>query len=116
MEWLARLPLALILIPACRGVTTDYRYPYDLTHPNYVKRTKAAREFAGSRDRAQLPEAFDLLMDEEAHIRSLAYEAIKAMSADGTDFGYRSYLPAAVRIGIVERWEAWWVAQEAARG
>ena len=107
---------ALLLLTACRGVTTDYRYPDDLTHPNYVKRTKAVRAFADQADRTQLPDAFRLLLDEEAHIRSLAHDAIKGLSQGGEDFGYRAYLPESVRIGIVERWEAWWVAQEAGRG
>ncbi len=116
MGWIGRLTLVLVLavLGACRGVTTSYTYPDGLTHPNYVKRTRAVRQFAAERDASQLPAAFDLLLDEEDHIRLLAHEAIKAMSPDGKDFGYRSYLPESVRIGIVARWEAWWVAQQGA--
>ena len=103
--------LILVVLGGCRGVTTSYTYPDDLTHPNYVKRTKAVQQFVRERDASQLPEAFDLLLDEEDHIRSLAYSALKAMSLGGKDFGYRSYLPESVRIGIVQRWVAWWESQ-----
>lgn len=89
--------------------TTPYVYPDDLTHANPVRRTKAVRKFATLRDVGAMPRAFDLLLDDEAQVRSLAYEAIKEMSG-GRDFGYRSYLSVAARVGIVARWEAWWVA------
>ncbi len=114
MGWNGRLTLVLAVLGSCRAVTTSYTYPDDLTHLNYVKRTKAVRQFAVERDVSQLPAAFDLLLDDEDHIRSLAHEAIKAMSPDRNDFGYLSYLPESVRIGIVARWEAWWVAQQGA--
>jgi hypothetical protein len=98
----------LLVLGAC-GVTTSFRYPEDLNHPNYVKRSKAVREFAALKDESRLPGAFDLLMDQEAHIRALAHEAIRAMMPDGEDFGYRPYLSESTRAGIVARWEAWWL-------
>jgi len=116
MGRIGRLLLVLGALPACRAVTTSYRYPDDLTHPNYVKRTKAVQQFAAMRDVSQLPDAFDLLLDEEDQIRALAYETLKAMSPDGRDFGYRAYLPESARIGIVARWRAWWVARQGAGG
>jgi len=107
------LPILLVL-GAC-SVTTSYRYPEDLNNPNYVKRSKAVREFAALQDESRLPGAFDLLMDEEAHIRAIAHEAIRAMMEDCRDFGYRPYLSESARAGIVARWVAWWHA-DAARG
>ena len=115
MGWIARATLVVVLLGGCRGITTTYNYPDDLTHPNYVKRTKAVQHFAEARDVSQLPAAFDLLLDEEDHIRSVAYEALKSMS-DGKDFGYRSYLPESVRIGVVARWAAWWTHKNGAGG
>ena len=114
MRVFALILVAGALSVACaRKTTTSYAYPADLMHPNYVKRTKAVREFAARRDESQMPDAFALLLDREAHIRSIAYEAIRSMSPEGRDFGYRPYLAADVRAGIVERWESWWVAQSA---
>lgn len=106
---LAGLPL----IVACRAVTTSVDYPADLSHPNYVKRTKATQRFAQLRDESQLPRAFDLLMDPESHIRALAYATIRDLTPGGEDFGYRPYLPEEVRAGIVVRWEAAWRATRA---
>jgi len=100
--------LPFVAVAACRGVTTSYAYPDDLTHPNYVKRTLATREFARRRDADRLPEAFGLLMDEEAHIRSLAHETIRSLMPGGEDFGYEPYFSEEVRAGIVARWKAWW--------
>ncbi|MHC4960209.1 MAG: hypothetical protein ACYTGN_17785 [Planctomycetota bacterium] len=111
MAWI--LAAGALSVACTRKTTTSFVYPDDLTHPAYVKRTKAVREFAVRKDASQLPDAFGLLLDREAHIRSMAYEAIKDMSPDGRDFGYRPYLSEGVRAGIVERWEAWWVAQAA---
>jgi len=96
------------LLSACRSVETSYDYPGDLFHPDYVKRSKAVAEFAERGDRSQLPEAFRLLLDEDANIRLVAYEAIRGMSPGAEDFGYRPYLPRDVRFGIVTRWRAWW--------
>jgi hypothetical protein len=90
-------------------VETSYAYPADLYHPDYVKRSKAVAEFAERRDRSQLPEAFRLLLDEDAHIRLVAHKAIRELSPGSEDFGYRPYLPRDVRFGIVTRWQAWWV-------
>jgi hypothetical protein len=106
----ARL-LAVALLPlACRAVETSYRYPDDLRHPDYVKRSLAVAEFAERRDKGQLPDAFHLLLDDDAHIRLVAYEAIRGLSPGGEDFGYRPYLPADLRAGIMLRWQAWWTA------
>ncbi|MHC5012816.1 MAG: hypothetical protein ACYTG6_18040 [Planctomycetota bacterium] len=102
------LPFLLVL-GAC-SATTSYRYPQDLNNPNYVKRSKAVREFVAKKDESRLPRAFELLMDDEAHIRALAHEAIRDMMPNGEDFGYRPYLSESVRAGIVARWQAWWLA------
>ncbi|MGQ0612457.1 MAG: hypothetical protein ACT4PV_01730 [Planctomycetaceae bacterium] len=104
------LLLAALLLAGCRGVETSYRYPDDLWHPNYVKRTKAAREFAARSDATQLPRAFDLLLDREDHIRDMAYLTLRTLSAGGRDFGYKPWMPEPVREGIVARWRAWWEA------
>ncbi|MHC4549050.1 MAG: hypothetical protein ACYTEZ_09740 [Planctomycetota bacterium] len=104
---------ALAVLAACRAVSTSFEYPGDLRHPSYVKRSMAVRRFAELEDRTQLPDAFRLLLDEEAHIRAVAYETIRALSPDGEDFGYRPWLPEDVRIGIVMRWEAWWRKSQA---
>lgn len=103
---------AFVCTSGCRAVTTSYDYPEDLGHPNYVKRSKAVREFAQRADEAQLPGAFRLLLDDEGHIRSIAYRAIRDLSPGGEDFGYRPHLPRHVRGPIVERWRAWWVSQQ----
>jgi len=107
--------LCATLTWACRGVTTSYVYPDDLTHPDYVKRTKAVREFAERRDRERLPSAFDLLLDEEGQIRAMAHETLRAMMPGGEDFGYRPYLPPKTLRGIVARWKAWWLEQRRTR-
>lgn len=103
--------MALLLAAAagCRAVETQVDYPKDLYHPDYVKRSKAVAEFAEQRDRSQLPEAFQLLLDDDANIRLVAYAAIRDLSPGAEDFGYRPYLPQDVRYGIVVRWQAWWV-------
>jgi hypothetical protein len=92
----------------CRGVETRAEYPEDLYHPDYVKRSKAVATFAERKDREQMPEAFRLLLDEDAQIRLVAYGTIRELSPGGEDFGYRPYLPSDVRFGIVTRWQAWW--------
>jgi len=94
---------AVAVLFACSGTTTSYVYPADLTHPNYVKRSKAVQEFATRADEEQLPGAFRLLMD--------AAEAPRSMTPGGRDFGYKAYLPARDRAGIAERWRAYWVSQ-----
>lgn len=104
----AGLTLVLLLIPACRGVSTSYRYPQDLSHPDYVKRSKALRHFAQERDADRLPQAFPLLTDEDANIRMLAHRSIASLMPGGEDFGYRPYLPAAQRIRLAAQWQAWW--------
>jgi len=109
-----RLLLAAALLASCRGVETSYRYPEDLRHPNYVKRSKSACEFARRADASQLPGAFDLLLDREEHIRELAHATIRSLSAGRRDFGYRAWLGEAVRAGIVARWRAWWEAGQPA--
>lgn len=102
--------LGLLLAAAgCVAVETHAEYPQDLYHPDYVRRSKAVAEFAELRDKSQLPQAFDLLLDDDAHIRLVAYGAIREMSPGAEDFGYRPYLPRYVRYGIVTRWQAWWV-------
>jgi hypothetical protein len=114
-----RLLVLWLALAGCRSVGTSFEYPDDLTHPNYVKRSMAVRQFGELKDRSQLPDAFRLLLDEESHIRAMAYETIRELSPDGEDFGYRPYLSEDVRIGIVTRWEAWWrktQAGEAADG
>ncbi len=88
---------------------THVQYPQDLYHPDYVKRSKAVAEFAGQRDKAQLPAAFQLLLDDDANIRLVAYATIRDLSPGAEDFGYRPYLPQDVRYGIVVRWQTWWV-------
>jgi len=102
---------AVAVLFACSGTTTSYVYPADLTHPNYVKRSKAVQEFATRADEEQLPGAFRLLMDDHAHIRAIAAEALRSMTPGGRDFGYKAYLPARDRAGIAERWRAYWVSQ-----
>jgi len=97
-----------IATAGCRGVETHAEYPADLYHPDYVKRSKAVATFAEKKDRGQLPEAFELLLDDDAQIRLVAYGAIRELSPGGEDFGYRPYLPSDVRFGIVTRWQAWW--------
>ncbi len=103
-----RLFLVLAVLPACVSKRTAYVYPDDLYHFSYVRRSKAVAEFAARKDASQLPDAFRLLLDEDAGVRFLAYETIKDLSPGGEDFGYRPYLAEDVRIGIVSRWEAWW--------
>ena len=107
---------ALVCTAGCRAVTTSHNYPDDLSHPNYVKRSKAVREFAHRADASRLPGAFRLLLDDEGHIRSIAYRTIRDLSPGGEDFGYRPHLPPDVRGPIVARWRAWWVAQQAGEG
>ncbi len=99
----------LLATGACRAVETHAQYPQDLYHPDYVKRSKAVATFAEQKDRSQLPDAFQLLLDDDANIRLVAYGAIREMSPGAEDFGYRPYLPQDVRFGIVVRWQAWWV-------
>lgn len=103
------LGLLLVAAAGCRAVETEFEYPKDLYHPDYVKRSRAVAEFAEQRDRSQLPEAFQLLLDDDANIRLVAYAAIRDLSPGAEDFGYRPYLPQDVRYGIVVRWQAWWV-------
>jgi hypothetical protein len=98
----------LIVAAGCRGVETHAEYPEDLYHPDYVKRSKAVATFAERKDKEQLPEAFRLLLDDDAQIRLVAYGTIRELSPGGEDFGYRPYLPRDVRFGIVTRWQAWW--------
>jgi hypothetical protein len=100
--------LALLAGAGCRGVETHAEYPEDLHHPDYVKRSKAVATFAERKDKEQLPDAFRLLLDDDAQIRLVAYGAIRDLSPGGEDFGYRPYLPREVRFGIVTRWQAWW--------
>jgi len=99
---------ALLAIGGCRAVETHATYPEDLYHPDYVKRSKAVAIFAEKKDRSQLPEAFELLLDDDGQIRLMAYGTIRDLSPGGEDFGYRPYLPRDVRFGIVVRWQAWW--------
>jgi hypothetical protein len=73
-----------------------------------VKRSKAVAEFARRRDESQLPEAFRLLLDEDAGIRLVAYMTIRDLSPGNEDYGYRPYLPRDVRFGCATRWQAWW--------
>lgn len=106
--------MTLLAAAGCRAVETHAEYPADLYHPDYVKRSKAVAEFARQQDRSQLPEAFQLLLDDDANIRLVAYSAIREMSPGGEDFGYRPYLPGDVQYGIVVRWQAWWVKSTSA--
>lgn len=108
LAYRTRLILAALALSGCRAVETEAEYPEDLYHPDYVKRSKAVAMFAGRKDREQLPDAFRLLLDEDAQIRLVAYGAIKDLSPGGEDFGYRPYLPRELRYGIVARWQAWW--------
>jgi len=110
----SRLACLLVVLGAagCFTVETKYEYPDDLTHPDYVKRSKAVKQFAAEKDERQLPRAFRLLMDSEAHIRAIAHETIRSLTPENRDFGYAAYLPMDVRAGIVARWEAWWLAQK----
>lgn len=107
------LLLGAVAVAGCRAVETHVDYPKDLYHPDYVKRSKAVAEFAEQRDRKQLPEAFQLLLDDNANIRLVAYLAIRDLSPGEEDFGYRPYLPPDVRFGIVTRWQVWWVKNDA---
>jgi len=72
----------------------------------------ATMEFARLEDGSQLPRAFDLLLDRESSIRAAAHDTIRDLSG-GEDFGYLPYLSEDVRIGIVARWQAWWVKSRA---
>jgi hypothetical protein len=101
--------ILIAIAGGCFTTETKARYPEDLYHPDYVKRTKAVAEFAEQRDKSQMPDAFQLLLDDDANIRLVAYHAIREMSPGGEDFGYRPYLPQDVRFGIVQRWQTWWV-------
>lgn len=101
------IPL-LLALGTCKATSTSFDYPDDLTHPNYVKRSLAAQRFAELRDEEQLPRAFGLLLDEEAHIRLLADRTLRAMMPDAPEFGYRPYLAEADRIRTAGDWEAWW--------
>ena len=103
------LLLGVAAAVGCRAVETHADYPADLYHPDYVKRSKAVAEFAGQRDRKQLPKAFQLLLDDDANIRLVAYLTIRDLSPGAEDFGYRPYLSQDVRFGIVTRWQVWWV-------
>lgn len=106
-----RLLLPLLLAAAgCMAVETPCDYPRDLRHPNSVKRSKAAAEFARRKDAAQLPGAFELLDDPDGQIRLLAYDTIRGMSRGGRDFGYKPWLEEPVRRGVAARWRAWWEA------
>ena len=103
--------MAALLGGGCVKRTTPHVYPQDLTHPNPVRRTAAAQQFAARRDASQLPAAFDLLLDEEGQIRSIAFSAIREIMPEGEEvafYGYQSYLPDTVRVGMVERLEALW--------
>lgn len=97
-------------LAACRGVVTGYSYPDDLSHPNYVKRSQAVREFAATSDRAQLPRAFALLNDPEGHIRAIAHRALRALMPAEEDFGFDPSLPEQERVRIAATWKAWWEA------
>ena len=107
--------LLLLAAGGCRAVTTSYIYPDDLTHPDYVKRSKAVRQFAAERDVSQLPAAFDLLNDEDGQIRAMAYLTIREMSRDAIDWGYLPYLDAKTRRETVRRWRGWWVGGQKPR-
>ena len=102
--------LLLLAAGGCRAVTTSYIYPDDLTHPDYVKRSKAVQQFVADKDVSQLPAAFALLNDEDGQIRAMAFLAIREMSRDGTDWGYAPYLAAKTRREVVRRWRHWWVS------
>jgi hypothetical protein len=104
----------VLLSAGCRGVETHADYPADLYHPDYVRRSKAVALFAEKKDRSQLPQAFMLLLDDDAQIRLVAHETIRDLSPGGEDFGYEPYLPRDVRYGIVVRWQAWWEKGEGA--
>jgi hypothetical protein len=104
-----RVLVLIVVVGACKAATTSYDYPEDLDHPDYVKRSQAVRRFADLRDKEQLPGAFRLLLDDEAHIRALAHATLRAMMRGKEDFGYRPYLPEAERYSIATRWEAWWI-------
>ena len=76
-----------------------------------LKRTIQKTGFAASKDASQLPAAFDLLLDEEGQIRSIAFSAIREIMPEGEQvayYGYQPYLPDTVRVGMVERLEALW--------
>ena len=111
------LPACLLVVSgSCVGATTGLDYPRDLGSPNPVRRTRAAREFAIRRDRERALQAFCLLRDTEGQVRLLVYDALKEMSPEGEDFGYRPYLEPDVRTGTAARWEAWWRQQDASPG
>ena len=108
--------LVLLGIAGCLTVETKYSYPEDLSHPDYVKRSKAVNQFASTKDRSRLPDAFTLLMDPEAHIRAVAHETIRDLTPEKRDFGYAAYLSEEVRASIVARWRKWWVEQQGSAG
>jgi len=113
LPWRGLRLLAVVAVAAgCLRTETHVTYPDDLYHPDYVKRSKAVAEFAKRGDKTQLPEAFRLLLDDDANIRLVAYETIRDLSPGAEDKGYRPYLPHDVRFGIVVRWQAWWVKTE----
>ncbi len=108
------VPLLLSVLASCRGVVTGYRYPDDLTHPNYVKRSQAVREFAATQDRSQLPRVFGLLNDPEAHIRAIAHRGLRALMPGEQDFGFEPSLPEQDRVRIAATWRSWWEAEAGA--
>lgn len=117
MAWIVRFAIAGVLSCACAS-TTEETYPADLTHPNYVKRSRAVRRFAVEKDVRPLEEgrAWDLLRDEEGGIRSVAHKAIRDLTPGRRDFGYAPDLPPDVRDGVAARWEAWWRKSQEASG
>jgi len=102
------LLLGVVTAGGC-AYETHIEYPEDLYHPNYVKRSKAVAEFARRKDKSQLPQAFELLLDEDANIRLVAHETIRELTPDHDDKGYRPYLPLELRYAIVVRWQAAWI-------
>ena len=102
------LILLVLTAAACRSATTSYDYPEDLLNPNYVKRSLAVREFAETKDESQLPQAFHLLLDDESHIRAMAWSAIREMVPESGDLGYSPILDENDRLLVVARMKAAW--------
>ena len=121
MRGMTRAALLIVSVALWGGCSTStgYDYPADLASKNYIKRTKAAQEFAQRKDESHAHQAFSLLNDELITLRALAHMTLRDLS-DGEDFGYRSDLESADRWRVARRWQFWWetrhVSSENGRG
>lgn len=99
--------LASALAVAGCSAETKYVYPGDLASSNYIRRTRAAQEFAQRADPSDAEAGFPLLMDERISLRALGHMTLRELS-DGEDFGYRADLEEGDRARVARRWQHWW--------